>query len=120
MEKEKSYRYSEHFKQSVLDEVRRGNSNIKAIARDYGISESAVYQWLKKYKMPTPKREVIFIDMAQKHSLEDQIKEMQKEILKLKDALSKETIERMKYQALVQAAEELTGMDFKKKVGMKQ
>ncbi len=41
---------------------------------------------------------------------------MQKEILKLKDALSKETIERMKYQALVQAAEEFTGMDFKKKL----
>lgn len=120
MERKKAYRYSEYFKQRVVEEVRSGNSNIKAIARDYGISESAVYQWLKKYKIATPKQEVIFVDMAKKHSLEDQLKRANRQILELKDALSNETIQRMKYQALCQAGEEMTGLDFKKKVGTKQ
>ena len=120
MERKKAYRYSEHFKMKVVEEVRRGNHNIKEIARDYGGSFGAVYTWLRKYEIQTPKQEVIFVDMAKKHSLDDQIKMLQKENLELKDALSNETIQRMKYQALCQAGEELTGLDLKKKVLTKQ
>ena len=115
MDRQRTYRYSEHFKQKVLEEIRKGNK-IRDISRDYGISLGTIYKWLKKYDQHTPRQEVVFVDMAQKHSLEDQLKVMQKEILKLKDALTNETIERMKYQALFQAAEELTGLDLKKKL----
>lgn len=119
MDRQKNYRYSEHFKRKVVEEVRHGNINIKAISRDYGISEGTVYRWLKKYRIHTPKHEVIFVDMVNKQSLEEQIKALKQDVLKLKDALSNETIERMKYQALFQAAEEVTGLDLKKKVGTK-
>lgn len=120
MERKKTYRYSEHFKLKVIEEVRRGNSNIKEIARDYGVSFGAIYSWLRKYKIQTPKHEVIFVDMAKKHSLEDQLKTLQKEILELKDVVSKLSIKLMKERSLRLAGEELTGLDFKKKVGTTQ
>ena len=39
-------KFPEEFKQDVVDVVRRGDSSIPRVAKDFGISESALRKWV--------------------------------------------------------------------------
>ena len=41
-------RFSEEFKRELVREIDQGKMRVSAVAREYSVSGSAVYQWLAK------------------------------------------------------------------------
>ena len=76
--------YSESFKLKVLSELERGKKTKCEIVHDYQLSPGTLYYWIKKYdKFDLLNKRVRIETMEEK----DQVKSMQEQIKKLKEAL---------------------------------
>jgi len=119
MEKRKKfYCYSQNFKDAVLSEVRAGKLKIADIAKLYCISHNAIYNWMKRNDVPTPQREVIYVELKDKQDILEKNQELQDRIRSLEVALSDKVLENCALQALVNVAEKKYGLDLKKKTGL--
>ncbi len=79
-------RYSEDFKKTIVDLYNSGHS-VKEISSEYGISDVAVYKWIKKFSpIKNSNDEITSLDDLEK--LKKQIARLQEENTILKKAIT--------------------------------
>lgn len=117
MEKRKKfYRYSQNFKDAVLKEVRANKLSVVEISKLYRISNATVYKWMRNNEIPTPDREVVYVELKDHHGSLERISKLEAKIRDLEGALSDKVLENCKLQAMVNVAEKHYGVDLKKKL----
>jgi len=103
--------FSEPFKRQKVQEIDKGLTYISEVARQYGVSASAVCGWLKKYSptyQPTTKVVVEMESEAYKTRL------LQQRVAELERAVGVKQIELDFLNELVEAASQGLGMDLRK------
>ena len=78
-------RYSEAFKQQVVQEVEGGQGTVQALRRKYGLSANTIQYWIKRMgKLELLPR----IIRVEKPDERDRIKELERQIRELKESLA--------------------------------
>ncbi len=116
MKKETVKRYSQAFRQQVVNEYEKGAS-VHSLQQKYGIGgATTIKQWIEKYSRSGYRSELVVIQ-----SVEDQLefKEMKQRIVDLEAALAESVLENRMLKATVDVASKALGMDIKKNFGKK-
>ena len=79
------FRYSEAFKQQVIQEVESGPLNINQLSKKYGLSGSMIQYWLKRRGKLDLLPKLVRVE---KPDEKDKVKELEKQIRQLKEALA--------------------------------
>ncbi len=114
-ERIKNYRYSQHFKDAVLKEVRNGKLSIVQISRIYNLSFVTVYKWMRENGIDTPEKETVYVDLKDHKGSLEKIKKLEDKIQSLQAALSDKILENCALEATVNVAKKKYGLDLKKK-----
>ena len=108
------FRYSNCFKEKVVQEVSNGSS-ISEVCRRYDIRGTATVQgWLKKYGRTELLNTVIRVKMR---SEEDRVKQLEAENKRLKIALADATLAKDLLETLIEVVDEHYQTDVKKNFG---
>ena len=78
-------RYSEAFKQQVVQEVESGQGTVQELRRRYGLSQSTIPYWIKRIGKLELLPKLIRVE---KPDEKDRIKELERQIRQLKEALA--------------------------------
>lgn len=113
----KTFRYSRHFREEVLREIRRDNLTVLEAGNYYGVSFQSIYRWLKKENIPNPQKEVFYVSLSEKNNILKKYEQLKKENQELKDAVSQLSLDKICLEKLVEVAEREYKIDFKKKSG---
>jgi len=111
--------YTEEFKQSVCRDFLSGNMTLRAVEHKYGLGNSRLNDWLKKYGYKIKKPYIIETrDMAKKRvpkkdSVLSRIQELEKE-------LEMARLEAAAYRKMIEIAESELKVEIRKKSGTKQ
>ena len=86
IKKEKTVnRYSEAFKQEVVQQVESGQGSVQDLRRKYGLSANTIQYWIKRMgKLELLPR----IIRVEKPNEKDRIKELERQIRELKESLA--------------------------------
>ena len=104
-------RYSETFKRQVVSEYEAGVS-VLALRKKYNIGGSeTINLWIKKYAREGFRHE--FIRIQTKDEIQ-RIKDLEKKVEELEQALGKVILEKMKLESIVEELEESYGVEIKK------
>lgn len=96
-------RYSETFKREVVAEYEAG-ANIFSLQKKYGIRGGQTIQgWIKKYASFGYRTEVIRIQRVDEA---DRVKELEKRVKDLEQALGKMTLEKLKLESILEVLQE--------------
>lgn len=110
------YRYSESFKEQVIQEISSGSS-ISEVCRKYDIkSMSCVSKWIKQHGREELLNTVIRVKMR---SEEDKVKQLELEIKRLKISLADAVLAKDLLETLVSVVDEHYQTDVKKNFGQK-
>jgi transposase len=105
-------RYSESFRRQVVAEYEAGSS-ILHLQKKYGIGGgSTIQRWIKKYAYEGLRTNVVRIQTAEEAN---QMTVLNKQIETLEQALLRMTLEKLKYEAIVEELELLYGDEVRKK-----
>ena len=85
-------RYSESFKLKILSELSTGNYTKRQLGRIYGIQNSTINEWIKKYDRKDLMNTRITVETKDEIS---RIQTLQKEIKQLKELLIKKDIDQL-------------------------
>ena len=108
------YRYSSCFKEKVVREVSSGSS-ISEVCRRYGIKGGGTVQyWIRKFGRTELLNTVIRVKMR---SEDDQIKQLEAEVKRLKIALADAVLAKDVLETSVEIADEHYQTDLKKNFG---
>ena len=109
-------RYSESFKQKVLQEITEGRITKAGAHHKYGMGFGTIYAWIRKYRRLELYNPKIRVEMPQEL---DEIKALKKRIKELENALVNTQLKHLTTEAeLIVALQELgynSTEDFKKK-----
>jgi transposase len=110
-------RYSESFKQKVVQEIEEGKLNAYQAAKRYNIKGcSTISKWIKKMGKNHLLNKIVRIETMDEI---DQLKTQQKQISELKEAIVQLELERLRTESYLVLACKSLGVDtetFKKKV----
>lgn len=108
------YRYSNCFKEKVVQEVSQGES-LSSVSRKYGIKGSnTVRKWLLKYGRLELLSELTYVKMRTE---EDKLKQLELENKRLKIALADATLAKDVLESLIDIVDEHYQTDVKKNLG---
>lgn len=111
-------RYSEAFKLKVLEELRDAKwKTVLEAAQAYGVSSAAIYKWMHKLGFEYLKGRLIIVKT--KTEL-DRIKELEAQVLQLKQSLADEVLEHkidVEFLKIACKRAGTTVKDLKKKIG---
>jgi len=111
-------RYSQAFRQKVVQEIEEGKLNIYGARKIYGIKGAGTIQkWIKKFGKLHLLNKVIRIEMKDEVS---KIKQLEKEKKELESALAQAHLNLLAYESLIEVAEEELGIDIKKNLKFSQ
>lgn len=117
MKKKVIIKYSESFKIQVVKEYEESYLSLQEISRKYGITGgSTVSVWLKKYGSAQNQNKVVRVEKPEE---KQRIKELEKEVKRLRAVLAKETIRATTNESMAQVIAHDLGVDYetiKKKV----
>jgi transposase len=99
-------RYSEAFKQKVLLDITEGRLTKKGASTKYDVNQSTIFSWIKKYGRFDLYNPTIEIKMPKE---KNQVKELQKEVKELKEALVQMQLKNLKSECDLEAAMEVFG-----------
>lgn len=109
------FRYSEAFKQKIVEEIENGHRSAHEVQRKYGIKgNGTVCRWLRKYGKNYLIGKVIRVETIDEKSI---IKEQEKKIAELEKALAWSQLKVMKLEVDLEWIEEKHGIKVKKKNG---
>ena len=110
-------RYSEAFKQKVLQEIETGTLTPAESVRKNGIGHCAtINYWMKKYR-PQLLRKVVRIEMPNERKKQDEIKKLKAEKQQLESALAQSQVKLIVMETLVEVASRELNVDLKKTFG---
>jgi len=112
--KEKTYRYSRLFKEEVLSEIQKENLTVSQAAKYYNITKPIIYYWLKREKIPNPKKEVIFVSIKGKNEILNEVEKLKEENRQLKDLVSKLSLDKLCLETIIDVAKSELNLDLKK------
>jgi transposase-like protein len=96
-------RYSETFKREVVAEYEAG-ANIFSLRKKYGITGGQTIQaWIKKYSHQGYRTEVMRIQKAEEA---ERVKELEKRVKELEQALGKVMLEKLKLESILEVLQE--------------
>lgn len=114
-------RYSQAFKQQVVQEIETGRLTQAEAKRKYGLStKSLVRQWIKRLGKNHLLNKVVRIETPDEIKPNDIIKQLQAEKQQLESALAQTQIKLIMMESLVEAAKEHLQIDLKKKFGTRR
>lgn len=99
-------RYSESFKLKILSELSTGKYNKRQLGRIYGIQNSTINEWIRKYNRTDLMNTRINVETKDEIT---RIKALQKEIEQLKKALVKKDLDHLVLDAYLEVASEKLG-----------
>lgn len=100
-------RYSESFKLKILSELSTGKYTKRQLGRTYGIQNSTINEWIKKYNRTDLMNTRIIVQDKDEIT---RIKELQKEVEKLKEILVKKDLEQLVSDAYLEVAAQKLGL----------
>lgn len=113
-------RYSESFKLKILSELSTGKYTKRQLGRTYGIQNSTINEWIKKYKRTDLMNTRIIVQDKDEIT---RIKELQKEVEKLKEILIKKDLDQLVSDSYLEVVAEEFGFksveELKKKFNKK-
>lgn len=107
-------RFSAEFRQKKVSEIERGITRISEICKTYSVSDAAVRKWLKSYGTMKKKKERMIVESISDTAA---IIELKKKIAELERAVGQKQIELDFKSKMIDIAEEIYGIDIKKKFG---
>jgi transposase-like protein len=106
--------FSEQFKKQKVQEIESKLTTVRQVSKLYGVTRSGVYKWLNKYSVYNKKKVRLILEpMSDTHKIE----ELQKKIRDLERLVGQKQIELEFKEKMIQIAEEMYGIDIKKKLG---
>lgn len=108
-------RYSQSFKDAVLNEVRNNELSISQISKLYDVSANSIYNWMHENDLKNLSREYRYVDLKDHKGSLEKISDLEKKIQQLESALSDKVLENCALQAIVNVARKKYGIDLKKK-----
>jgi transposase-like protein len=99
-------RYSEAFKLKILSELSTGKYSKRELGRIYGLQNSTINEWVKKYDRKDLMNTRIMVENLDEIS---RIKALQKEIEQLKQLLIRKDIEKLVLDSYLEVAAENLG-----------
>lgn len=106
--------FSESFRKKKVSEIERNIATVSEVAKEYEVSATAVYKWLYKYSVFYQKqiRQVI-----EPMSDTRKIKELKETVRELERLVGQKQIQLEFKEKMIEIAEEMYGVDIKKKLG---
>lgn len=103
--------FSDTFKRDKVREIETGIVRVSDVTKQYGVSDTAVYYWLRKFgtNKETPER-LIVESMSETRAL----KELKERIAELERLVGQKQIEVEFYKKMIDVAEEHYGVSIKK------
>lgn len=99
-------RYSEGFKLKILAELSTGKYSKRELGRIYGLQNSTINEWIKKYDRKDLMNTRIMVETTDEIS---RLKALQKEVSQLKDLLIKKDLEKLVQDSYLEVAAENLG-----------
>ena len=99
-------RYSESFKLKILSELSTGNYNKRDLGRIYGLPNSTINQWIRKYDRKDLMNTRVIVETKDEIS---RLKALQKEVEQLKDLLIKKDMDKLVLDSYLEVAAENLG-----------
>lgn len=113
MEKGKQRRiFSLELKLDLVKKIERGDLRVLDVTRTYGVSNTAVYKWLRKYSDLYRKETRVIVEHK---SISKKNKELQEQIKKLEQALGQKQMRIDYLEKVVEFSSERSGEDIEKK-----
>lgn len=110
---QRSNRYfSTEFKMKKVKEIETGRSKISEICKEYEVSSTSVYRWIKKYGRPKEKNERIIIESKSDTQL---IMHLRSKIAELEQLVGQKEVLISFKEKMLDYAQEYCGVDIKKK-----
>lgn len=104
--------FSESLKRHLVKQIESGKAAVLNVAREYDVSGSAVYVWLRKYSRSLPSSKTMVVQME---SESYKTKELEKKIKDLEAALGRKQLEVDFLNKMIEIGKEELGIDLKKK-----
>lgn len=103
--------FSEGFKREKVREIESGQTRISLICKQYGVSDTAVRQWLRIFGLQYQLQEKLIIEtMSDTHAL----KELRERVAELERLVGQKQIEVEFYKKMIDLAQEHYGIEIKK------
>lgn len=111
-------RYSISFKQKIVKEIEEDGLGIADTAKRYGIKGgSTIQKWIKQFGKNHLLNKIIRVEMKGE---KDRVKELEKEVKKLKEALADAYLAKDCAEKIIELANIEFQTDLKKNLGQKQ
>jgi transposase len=108
-------RYSEAFRRQVVGEYESG-TGIVSLQKKYGINGGTTIQtWIKKYAKQGFRHEIVRIQTAEEVK---RVRELEKQVKDLEQALGKVTLEKLKLESILEELQEGQGEEVKKNAAL--
>ena len=111
VEERRRRRFTESFRKEQVEKIESGELSVEEVSRLFEIQQKNVRRWMKKYgkrKLPAS----IVISTSKEYN---RVKDLEKEVEKLKQIIADQQIELIKTKSVVLLAEEKLGTSFEKK-----
>jgi len=104
--------FSVALKRHLVKQIEGGKVSVLAVSREYDVSASAIYLWLKKYSRTLQPSKTMVVQME---SESYKTKELEKKIKDLEAALGRKQLEVDFLNKMIEIGKEELGIDLKKK-----
>ncbi len=103
--------FSPAFKQNKVREIESGLSRVSEVSKQYGVSPTAIYYWLRKFGKDASSPERLIIEtMSETRAL----KELKERVAELERLVGQKQIEVEFYKKMIDLAQDHYGIEIKK------
>ncbi len=110
-------KFSDSFKLQKVREIETGKSKVSDICKEYEVSYTSVYNWLERYGLMKEKTERLVVESE---SDTKQLIFLKKKVADLEQLVGQKQIQLEFTEKMIDLAEELYGINIKKKFSTKQ
>jgi len=107
--------FSDKLKKKVVKDIEQGKVNVTGAGREYQVSCSAIYVWIRKYSANLHSSTTL---VMQTDSEQYRSKELEKKVAELEAALGRKQMEIDYLNKLIDIASKDSGIDVKKNISM--
>lgn len=105
-------RFSEEFRKEAVNRIEKGEITITQLSKLYEVKVGSIKRWIKKYGDGSYKTRIV-VSFGEEI---EAIKELEKEVKKLRNVIADQQIELQYYKLAKQVAERQLGKDYEKKI----
>lgn len=107
--------FSDKLKKKIVKDIEQGKVNVTGVSREYEVSITSVYRWLKKFSTHLHSSTTLVMQMD---SEQYRSKELEKKVAELEAALGRKQLEIDYLSKLIEIAQKDMGTDLKKNTSM--